>query len=126
MNGIAVAVFETTIDINEIMSLITFGDIVAEAKEGQDPGMALEMMQHMMVNELASRQYIGLNDHYTYGLDVALDLVIDGEFMDSPGNSMTVVLDVDIEMSDFNQPVEVEIPEDAAVFPLAMLLQMNN
>lgn len=126
VNGVAVAVFETNIDINEIMSMITIEDIVAEAGEGQDPEMALDIMQHMTINELVSRQYIGLINYYTYGLDVALDLVIDGEFMDSPGASVTITLDVDIEMSDFNEPVEVEIPEDAMIFPLAMMMQMNN
>ena len=30
-----------------------------------------------------------------------------------------------MDLSDFNQPVIVEIPEDAVVFPIAMLAQMG-
>ena len=43
--------------------------------------------------------------------------------LDSDGS---IVMDMSMEVFDFNEPVEVEIPEDAFVFPLAMMMAMGS
>ena len=126
VNGIAVAVFETTIDLEEILSTLTFADLAAALPEGEDPQVGMDLIQHIAVNAFSSRQYIGLDDRFSYGMDLAFDMEIAGEFYGTPGSSMAVVFDMSIETSDFNVPVHVEIPEDAFVFPLSMLTQMGN
>ncbi len=126
INGIAVAVFETTVDLEELLSTVTFADLVAALPGGEDPQAGMDLIQHMTVDEFSTRQFIGLDDHYTYGLVVFLDMEIAGEYFNKPGSSMSVEFGMTIEMSDFNVPVEVEIPEDAFVFPLAMMMQMGN
>lgn len=126
LNGIAVAVFETTIDLEEILSTVTFADLAAALPEGEDPQVGMDLIQHIAVNAFSSRQYIGLDDRFSYGMDLAFDMEIAGEFYGTPGSSMAVVFDMSIETSDFNVPVHVEIPEDAFVFPLSMMMQMGN
>ncbi len=126
VNGVAVAVFETSVDLEAIMALITLEDLVALADPGEDAEMAMDIMENMSIHELYMREHIGLEDHYTYRLEIVADLSIAGEGLGDSSGGMSMRMDIDVEMSDFNQPVDVEIPEDAIVFPLAMMLQMGN
>ena len=104
--GIPVAVFEMRVDAGHFMPL-------AEAAEG-DAG------------ELIARQYIGLADHYSHRVE------IDGEAsLSLPGSGesvsqMNLALDIGVDLSAFNEPVAVELPEEALVFPLAMMIMMSN
>ncbi len=126
INGVAVAVFETRIDVNSILSLISIEDMITSSDSEEDPEKTMEMIQAIDVRDLSSRQYIGLDDHYTYRLDMSVDLTASGESADQVGGEKAIVMALDLGLSGFNDPVEVEIPEDAMVFPLAMMLQMNN
>ena len=125
INGVAVAVFETSVDVNSILSLISIEDMIAASDSNEDPEKTMEMVQAIDVRDLSSRQYIGLDDRYTYRLEVSVDLTAPAESGDQDGGEKTIVMDLDVGLSGFNDPVEVEIPEDAMVFPLAMMLQMN-
>ena len=125
INGVAVAVFETSVDVNSILSLISIEDMIAASDSNEDPEKTMEMVQAIDVRDLSSRQYIGLDDRYTYRLVVSVDLTAPAESGDQDGGEKTIVMDLDVGFSGFNDPVEVEIPEDAMVFPLAMMLQMN-
>ena len=126
INGVTVAVFETSIDVNSILSLISIEDMIAFSNPEEDPEKSMEMIEAIDVRDLSSRQYIGLDDHYTYRFDVSVDLTAPDESNSNDGGEKTIVMDLDVGLSGFNDPVEVEIPEDAMVFPLAMMLQMNN
>ena len=126
VNGVAVAVFESSIDIEEILSLITLEDMVALAEPGQDAEMAMAVMEQMDIRELYSRQFIGLEDHYTHRQEVGMDLTISSDGVSDADSDMTVLVDFDVNLSDFDQPVDVQIPEDAVVFPLAMMMQMGS
>ncbi len=106
--GVPVAVFETSLAASALESML--------AAETDDPAMSIS-------GAISSRNYIGLSDHFSYRLELTGELTLpDGEH----GAGTTLVMDVGVEMSAFNQPVSVEIPEDALVFPLAMMLQMNS
>lgn len=125
VNGVAVAVFETDIDINAVFSLVDAEELFAASDEMDDPEMAQEIIDAIDVREFVARQYIGLDDSYTYQIEMALDMTMSSEHTDLETDA-GIVLDLSIEMSDFNEPVEVEIPEDAFIFPLAMMMAMGN
>ncbi len=124
VNGAAVAVFKTDFDLNAFLSLISVEELVAASNDMDDPQMARELMDAIEVGEFSVTQYIGLGDSYTYGTDIAVDASMshmkDGQLQD-----MSIVLDMAAQLSNFGEPVDVPIPEDAFVFPLAMLLQMG-
>lgn len=109
--GIPVAVFETRMDADMVTSMIAGEDLeAADAGEG----------------ELVSRQYIGLADNFTHRMTISGDMTLPKSEDGAITGYMTMVLDISIDMSAFNQPVSVEIPEDAVIFPLAMMMQMSS
>ncbi len=122
---VAVAVFETTIDLDAFFSLVSAEDLVAEANDIYDPEDARKLIEAIDVRDFTSRQYVGLEDHYTYRMDMSLDVTIAHEDYDMDEDA-SFIMDMDIMLSDFNEPVDVTIPEDAFVFPLAMLMQMGS
>jgi len=124
LNGAAVAVFKTDFDLNAFMSLISVEQLVAASNDMHDPQMAQELMDSIQVGELSVTQYIGLGDSYTYGTDIAVDLSM-SYMKDGQLQASSIVLDMAALLSNFGEPVDVPIPEDAFVFPLAMLLQMG-
>ena len=76
--------------------------------------------------ELIIQIYVGLADFYTRRVTMTMYMTVDADdsgFGDVGEIQVEFVMSADV--SDHGQPVEVEIPEDAFVFPLAMLLQMN-
>lgn len=126
--GIPVAVFESSIDLNSILSSQTLEEIQAEAGADQavDAEMALAMTQSIEAGEMSSRHYIGIDDRFTHRIDLVMDLTIGSEFAGLGEGDLNLTVDIDIYLSAFNQPVSVEIPEDAVIFPLAMMMQMGS
>ncbi len=124
VNGAAVAVFKTDFDLNAFFSLVSAEQIVGASNDMDDPEAVRELMDSIEVGEFSVTQYIGLGDSYTYGTDIAVDVSMsymkDGQLQDS-----SIILDMAAVLSNFGEPVDVPIPEDAFVFPLAMLLQMG-
>ncbi|MDE2821390.1 MAG: hypothetical protein OXI40_16790 [Chloroflexota bacterium] len=113
VNGLAVAVFESSLEMNH------FADMVVEAYQGTtalDAAEIAAMRQQLENATLNMRQSIGLSDHYTYRTELSMEM--DG----ASEMSMALILD----QSDFNEPVIVEIPQDAFILPLAMMMQMGN
>ena len=123
--GVAVAVFETTIDLDTFFSLVSAEDLVAEANDVSDPEEVRKLIEAIDVRDFTSLEYIGLEDHYTYRMEMSLDVSIAHENYDMDEDA-SFVMDMNIMLSGFNEPVDVTIPEDAFVFPLAMLLQMGS
>ena len=126
--GSALAVFESSVDVNSIMQLLSLEDIQAAAGsgDGADADMARAMIQGMDVRELSSRHYVGLDDHYTRRMEMAMDLTLSGELVGLEDGNISLIMNIGIDMTAFNQPVSVEIPEDAVVIPLAMMMQMGS
>ena len=105
INGASVAVFESEIGSNALFAGI--GAEVAKSAAGGAAGDYDSM-------SLVMREYIGLDDRHTHRVEAAMGF--DGDL----GFAMQLRLD----MSAFNQPVEVALPADVMAFPLAMMLQM--
>lgn len=126
VNGVAAAVFETGVNLETIMSLITLEDLSAMSATGQDANEALDMLENMEIRELSMREFIGLGDFYTYRQEIVMDITVDGAAIADADGDTSMRAEIAIELSDFNQPVEVEVPADAMVFPAAMMLQMGN
>lgn len=125
VTDVAVAVFETDIDLDTFFSLVSAEELVAASNDLEDQQSARELIEAIGVKEFYTRQYIGLEDYYTYRMDMVLDVSIAGENYDMETDA-SFVMDMSILLSDFNEPVHVEIPEDAFVFPLAMIMQMGS
>ncbi len=125
VDGAAVAVFETHFDVSGFFSLVSAEQLVATSDGLDDPRAWNEIMDSIEVGEFSMTQYIGLADSYTYGVDIVADMSMsyteDGQMMES-----LIDFELTAILSQFGATVEVPIPEDAFVFPLAMLLQMGN
>ncbi|MCY4539617.1 MAG: hypothetical protein OXE52_15470 [Chloroflexi bacterium] len=116
INGVAVAVFESSVDLGVLT------DVVMELYDSQgsmDPAEIALARETLAETELTMWQYIGLSDHYTYRTAVSME-------MGDSDVDMAMSLSMTLDQSNFNEPVVVEIPEDAFVMPLAMLMQMGN
>ncbi len=118
LNGVAVAVFESSIDMN---ALLAQQDMSAMADD-PNQAMLLELMQGLEFQAMTAKQYIGLADHYTHGMDLSLQM----SYPNEEGAIVNTALDLSLTLSAFDEPVEVELPEDAMVLPLAMMMQMGN
>lgn len=125
VNGVAVAVFEMDIDLNALLSLVSAEELAAATNDLDDADSAEGLIEAINVSEFAVRQYIGLDDKYTYRMKMSLDMSMafedEGEAID-----WAMVMGMNIDLSDFGEPVVVEIPEDAFVFPLAMMMAMGS
>lgn len=110
LNGLPVAVFQTSIELGALLD--AFGAMGADAASMESVG---DTWAHVV-------EYISLADSYTRRVEVAMATmdVVTGE---APPISfgMTMILD----LSEFNEPVDVALPEDVFVIPLAMMQQMN-
>ena len=113
--GIPVAIFETSIEINSLVSLLMIED-----------GNDADLSQEADASGITGRQYIGLEDHYTFRMELSIDMSAPGAVIGEDAGDKNLVVDLAIAMSEFNKPVDVEIPEDVMVFPLLMMLQMGS
>ena len=124
VGGVAVAVYETAIDVDALFAQVSAEGIVAASSGLKDSAAVESMMDAVSVDELTMRVYIGLDDAYTYRMEMAMQVAI-ADDASAFGSGGAISMSADILFSDFNQPVDVEIPEDAVIFPLAMMLAMN-
>ena len=124
VSDVAVAVFKTDFDLGTFFSLVSAEQLVAATNDMDDPEAVRELMDSIDVGEFSVTQYIGLDDKYTYGMDAVLDMSM--SFTEN-GQQQTssISFDMDASLSKFGEPFDVTIPEDAFVFPLAMLMQMQ-
>ncbi|MCY4071347.1 MAG: hypothetical protein OXG60_08605 [Chloroflexi bacterium] len=124
INGVAVAVFESSVD----MGLLT--DLVVGLYDPQglmNPAEVAMTREALAETELIMWQYIGIDDHYTYRTALTMEMGSSDAEDDGQGAVDRVLsLSMTLDQSNFNEPVVVEIPEDAFVMPLAMLMQMGN
>lgn len=125
VDGVAVAVFRTDIDLNTFFSMVSAEQLVAATSEVDDPQAISDFIDSIDVSDFHVTQYIGLDDHYTYRMDMLMDLALPAD-MEDLGQVSSFVMDMVIELSSFGEPVDVSIPEDAFVLPLAMMMQMGS
>lgn len=125
INGESVAVFEVVFDYGAFLAT----DNMTEMAESMYQNMGMD--QQMIDSTLSTlegvtvifHEYIGLNDSYTYRVEMNMDFVMDGAMMGDPTmDSMTLGFDMSIDLSDFNTPVDIQIPEDAMIMPASMLM----
>lgn len=119
LNGAATAVFDIEIAAGawpDIVDMAT-ADMVSEAERAEMDAM----MESFGDAPMLIRQYVGLDDLYVHRLDVFMDVQVPTE-----GTPMSLMsLTLSIGLSDFNVPVEIELPEDTVILPYAMLEQMG-
>jgi hypothetical protein len=128
VGGVTVAVFHSSLDLNAILSGMTMEDFGAQAgtDQLQDVQLAYELMQSFEVAEFSYRQYIGLDDRYTYRTDVSMNMLMPGDALGVGNRDLSMTMQLDMHLSDFDQSFDVTIPEDAFILPLAMFSQMGS
>ncbi len=124
VGSVAVAVFRTDLDLNAILNLVSAEQLAAASNDMDDPAAVRELMDAIDVGEFSVIQYIGLDDKYTYGIDAVVDMSMSLKENGQEMNS-SISFDMSAILSKFGEPFDVTIPEDAFVFPLAMLMQMQ-
>ncbi|MCY3575349.1 MAG: hypothetical protein OXG92_01240 [Chloroflexi bacterium] len=118
VNGAPVAVFESTIDMETMMS----GDAETIEELMAPFGLAGTLGSGSMTNT----HYIGLDDGYSYRQELSGSFSVGGLAMGEASGDMSATMSMTIDLSAFNEPVEVELPEDVPAFPLAMMLAMGS
>lgn len=125
VSDVAVAVFQTDIDLKTLLSSVRAQQLVAASYDLPDRQAAEALVDSINSRDFYVRQFIGLDDHYTHRMEVLMDMSMADESVDQEPFA-SLVLNMIISLSKFDQPVDVTIPEDAFVLPLAMLMQMGD
>ncbi|MDE2775524.1 MAG: hypothetical protein OXI77_06255 [Chloroflexota bacterium] len=117
VNGQPVAVFQTALEYEALLESMGMVADLSGAL-GADAA-ALEVVGDASLHVL---EYISLVDSYTQRLELEISTMEEATGETAPFSfSMTMRLD----MSEFNEPVNVALPEDVFIMPLAMMRQMN-
>lgn len=114
VNGVAVAVFELSIDYVALLEVIDLTAMIAGMNAGKpvDQSEVEAMLESIQDATLVIREHIGLEDFYAYRIDIAAESTVSS-------------FALGIELGDFNAPVDVDIPADTFVLPYALLTQMQ-
>ena len=130
VNGVAVAVFDYEFDVPAFFELPSVNEAMTQLSDEDALTFALltTMMSDVFDNmQMSIRTSVGLEDFYTHRAIVDFAMELDGESMGYADSGVaSTQFSFDVVMSEHNQPVEVEIPEDAFILPLSMLLQMGS
>lgn len=130
VNGVAVAVFDYEFDVPAFFELPSLNEAMMQLSNEDSLSFALlkmSMSDFLENMQLSLQSYVGLEDFYTHRAIVVFEMEVDGERMGYADSGVASSLfTVDVVMSEHNQPVSVEIPEDAFILPLSMLLQMGS
>lgn len=133
--GISVAVFEHTFDFASMFSDEQFiADFKASMETalgtqglddlGTDTDTFLDLLLSIYQDvEIQYRLWIGLDDYYVHRADMSLGLSMNMENLTAFGSApapgvtgnISIGFDASIDMSDFNQPVEVTAPPNAQI-----------
>lgn len=125
VNGVSVAVFELMIDYGVMLDSMGLGDMLSDiyTDSGMSPAEIEGVMSMLEDINIVVNQYVGLEDFYTHRVEVTMDFAIDGEMMGEDAmDSMGFGFDMWFEMSEFNTPVDIQLPEDAMIMPFEMLM----
>lgn len=117
VHGSPVAVFQTTLDSDALLESFGLADLSGAL--GADAA-AMEFVGGASLHVL---EYISLADSYTQRMEVAMTTMDEAQAETAPF-SMNMTMRMDL--SAFNEPVDVLLPEDVFVMPLAMMMQMGD
>ena len=129
IDGISVAVFEYDFDMASVAADFDMQDMMhmAGSDAPLDEASVDNMMSMLSAMRISGLELIGLEDYQTYRMTFDIEMTFDGATMDDPDiGSMSMLISAVVDLRDHNLDVDVEIPEDAFVMPLAMLMQMGN
>ena len=128
VGGQTVAVFETTMDMQDYMNRVMEMQMEMLGEEAPEdfPALFNTLITTTMEGvTLRQVQWIGLEDRYIHHSEVHMMMDIDFEAlaetlpeeadMDDAPERFSMTIDVAVDLSDFNEPVEVTAPEDAPV-----------
>jgi len=127
VNGAPVYVFETVIDYGAMLESMGMRETISSmyTDMGMSPAEIDAAMSMFDGIDLSFSQYIGMDDLYTYRFEMNMDFAMDGEMMGDPSmESMSLGFDMTFEMSDFNTPVDIELPSDAMIMPFTSAMGM--
>ena len=127
VNGVAVAVFETAIDGSALLDMMLMPMMAGMTADMEMDRAEMDAeMESLQDATILVREHIGLEDFYAYRTDVFMDANIAAADTDeSSAESLFVSFSLGVDLSDFNAPVDVEIPADVTILPYAMLMQMS-
>ena len=111
IDGVDVAVFATAIDLWAAMD-------EADLAEAQ---AMLGMGGELRIDDVLARMYIGVDDGYTRRVELSAAVA-----MTDDTGSLDMTLSASVDLSAFDEPIAVMMPDDVPAFPLAMLLAMSN
>lgn len=124
LDGVAVAVFETAIDDSAL--IIMLASMMHDADMGMEQAEMEAAMESLQDAAILVRDYIGLEDFYSHRIAVFMDVGMAAADADgTAAESFSMSFAIEFDLSDFNAPVDVEMPADAVIFPYAMLMQMQ-
>ncbi len=126
VNGVDVAVFDYEFDLPALLELPGLNERAMQLSEADAPLKAgmLDIVENMRVS---ARTSVGLADFYTYHTLINFSIELDGESMgNADGSLVSAQFNIEADMSEHGQPVSVEIPEDAFILPLSLLLEMGS
>jgi hypothetical protein len=127
-DGTAVAVFEMTVDFAGMMSDPALQEAMAESGE-EITEAQMEAMMSMYENmAFALNVYVGLEDNYLYGFDLALSMDMSAMAATSgtrtSGNPGAVDVAFSLYLADFNAAPEITAPEGAEVATTDQLMSL--
>lgn len=125
VNGVSVYVFETVLDYGAMLETMGMGEMLNSMylEMGMSPAEIEASLSMLSGIEVIVNQYVGMDDLYTHRSEVTLDFAMDGEMMGEPGlDSVSIGFDMTMTMSDFNSPVDIELPTDAMIMPFTSMM----
>jgi hypothetical protein len=147
--GQTVAVFETTLDFSGMFSSESFraiyGEIMAAtlAMQGMDMdtmGMDMDTFMDMLGTmfddmEFSTQEWVGLDDFYMHHGSIYMDMSLDMKAMmsamgvpaepDMPA-SITMTFEGELNLHDFNAPLNIVAPEGAQIIDPSMFMGMGD
>lgn len=139
LNGQTMAVFETTLDVRDLLLSPAFSEAIfglLEDAQALDPeaseelGVApaevqliLTLVGSMFTNaEVTSVQWVGVDDLYTYHTEASMNFEIDLSLLtgSDPTAPQSIALtgNLRVDLSNFNEPVEVTVPDDVEFYDM--------
>lgn len=136
VDGVPVAVFETTIDYAALLSSPEMSEMMMQAfasdptMEAEEAAAAMEALPQMFANStLTSTYMIGMDDGYMYGVTVTGDFLLDVMAMaEAMGEEEEMIEPISMSMnmsfmrSNINSVDGIPAPEGATVVPLSELM----
>ena len=142
VNGANAAHFNTNIDLRgllqseAVISLAGMAMTMSQAEEGM-PTPQPEQVEAMATGAMAMvaagieqldlnfDQYVGLDDGFVHRAVLNFGLSVDPTTFGEEGDPVTLGLNFDINLSEYNQPINVAVPEGAQIVDMNDMMEGN-